>query len=119
MPHMMSQASVLLLTLTARPIFALTVPNKTQAYLAIGKPIIAAINGEVSKIITDAKAGIAVSAEDSDALALAIVRMYKLTESERMQMGLNAKLYFLQNFEQSLIANKMVNHFTNVVRGKI
>ncbi|MBM3855335.1 MAG: glycosyltransferase family 4 protein, partial [Verrucomicrobia bacterium] len=41
MPYLLAKASALLVTLADRPIFAATVPNKIQAYMAVGRPIIA------------------------------------------------------------------------------
>ena len=62
MPGFMQKASVLLVTLTDQPIFALTVPNKVQAYMAAGRPIIACLNGESAGLVVEAGAGLATPA---------------------------------------------------------
>lgn len=46
MPHFFARADVMLVTLKREPIFTLTLPGKIQSYLACGKPIIAALDGE-------------------------------------------------------------------------
>jgi len=115
MPILMRQASVLLVTLTKWPIFELTVPNKIQAYLAVGKPIIACLNGEGSRIIKNAKAGLAVPAEDSDELAQAIVKLYQMTESEREQMGINGRAYFKQHFDEEMLTTKLIEYFEKLI----
>jgi len=113
MPNLLSRASVLLVTLSDRPIFALTVPSKIQAYLAVGRPIIASMNGEGARIVQEAGAGICVPAEDSVALAEAILKLYKLSDSERIQLGNNGKSYFAQHFEHEKLVEKLIEYLTN------
>lgn len=115
MPHLMRKASALLVSLTGNPIFSLTIPNKIQAYMAVGKPIIACMNGEGARIINEANAGLTVAAEDSVALANAIVAMYKMTEVERDQFGQNGRRFFKNNFDQDFLINKLISHFENLI----
>jgi glycosyltransferase involved in cell wall biosynthesis len=114
MPILMRQASVLLVTLTNQPIFELTVPNKIQAYLAVGRPVIACLNGEGARLINEANAGIAVKAEDSDDLGQAIVKLYQMSESEREQMGSNGRAYFRQHFDGEMLSSQLIKHFENL-----
>ena len=114
MPVLLRQASVLLVTLTNQPIFELTVPNKIQAYLAVGKPIIACLNGEGAKLISQARAGIAVKAEDTDDLVHAIVKLYNMSESEREQMGMNGRAYFKQHFDGEMLTTQLIEHLKKV-----
>ena len=116
MPALMRQASVLLVSLTNWPIFSLTVPNKIQAYLAVGRPIVASLNGEGSRIIREAKAGISVAAEDSIALADAILRMYKMDDDERLHLGENGRAYFKANFDEDTLINDLIKHFKAVLK---
>jgi glycosyltransferase involved in cell wall biosynthesis len=111
MPILMRQASVLLVTLTNQPIFELTVPNKIQAYLAVGKPVIACLNGEGARLINEANAGIAVKAEDSDELEQAIVKLYQMSEPDRDQMGSNGRAYFRQHFDGEMLTSQLIEHF--------
>jgi len=111
MPILMRQASALLVTLTDQPIFELTVPNKIQAYLAVGKPVIACLNGEGARIVAEAKAGIAVRAEDGEGLANAIVKLYEMSAPEREQMGVNGRAYFKQHFDEDMLTTELIKHF--------
>jgi glycosyltransferase involved in cell wall biosynthesis len=115
MPILMRQASVLLVTLLNQPIFELTIPSKIQAYLAVGKPIIACLNGEGAKLITEAKAGIAVKAEDDIGLAQAIVKLYQMAEVERGQMGMNGRAYFKQHFDEEMLTAELIKHFETLI----
>lgn len=115
MPVLMRQASALLVTLTNQPIFELTIPSKIQAYLAVGKPVIACLNGEGARLITEAKAGIAVNAEDDEGLAQAIVKLYQMSEAERSQMGVNGRAYFKQNFDEEMLTADLIKHFEMLI----
>ena len=115
MPHLMRKASALLVTLNSDPIFSLTIPNKIQAYMAVGKPIIACINGEGARIIKEANSGLTVAAEDSIGLATAILTMYKMTEVQRCELGQNGRRFFKANFDEDFLINKLISHFQNLI----
>jgi glycosyltransferase involved in cell wall biosynthesis len=116
MPALMRKASVLLVSLSKQPIFSLTVPNKIQAYLAVGKPIIACLNGEGARIINEAKAGLSVPAEDAKGLAEAIITMYRMTGKERLQLGKNGRAYFKVNFIEDVLIDDLFKHFRSLVK---
>lgn len=108
MPGFMQKASVLLVTLTDQPIFALTVPNKVQAYMAAGRPIIACLNGEGARLVVEAGAGLATPAEDASALADTILRLYRLSPSERDTMGSNGRRYYQEHFNHEHLIDQLI-----------
>jgi glycosyltransferase involved in cell wall biosynthesis len=118
MPGFMQRASVLLVTLADREIFAATVPNKVQAYMAAGRPIIACMNGEGSRLVTEAGAGLAVPAEDGQGLADAVLRMYRLSASDRDELAANAQAYYRQHFDHDKLSLELIEHFEQVMGGK-
>jgi glycosyltransferase involved in cell wall biosynthesis len=111
MPQIMSQASVLISTLADKPIFALTVPNRIQAFLAVGKPIIACMNGEGARIVDEAKAGLTVPAENKYKLAEAILKLYEMPNQQRKEMGKNGRKYFKKHFDGDKLLMELLNHF--------
>lgn len=115
MPALMRQASALLVTLIDQPIFELTVPNKIQAYLAVGRPVIACLNGEGARIVAEAEAGVAVRGEDGEGLANAIVMLYEMPEVEREQMGVNGRAYFKQHFDEEMLTTELIKHFEKLI----
>jgi colanic acid biosynthesis glycosyl transferase WcaI len=117
MPGYFSLADVMLVSLKKEPIFALTIPAKVQSYLACAKPIIASLDGEGSRIIQEADAGITVPAESPQELANAIVAMYRMTPHDRQQMGEHGQDYFKQHFERTLLANQL-NTWMQELTGK-
>ena len=93
-----SQADVLYFALKDSLIFNLTCPAKLQAYMSVGKPVLAMINGDGAEIVEEAGCGLAVPAGASEALADAICKMAKMSSSELEEMGRNGKKYCEENF---------------------
>jgi colanic acid biosynthesis glycosyl transferase WcaI len=107
MPEFFALSDCLLTLLKKEPIFALTIPSKIQSYLACAKPLIAAIEGEGARIITEAKAGFACPPEDPKALAQAVIKVYNMSGSEREKMGVRGRDYFNENFELNKLLNQL------------
>jgi glycosyltransferase involved in cell wall biosynthesis len=107
MPDYFSCADMLLVSLKDNPIFSMTIPSKIQSYLACGKPIIASLNGEGSRIIEEAQAGFTSKAEDSIDLKIAIKKAIGLSHDELLQLGKNARNYFEKEFERTKLINKL------------
>ena len=114
MPEILSQASALLVTLTDEPIFTKTIPNKIQAYLAVGQPIIACLNGEGARVVNEANAGITVPAGDSNGLSEAVLRLYKMPLTERDHYGYNGRVYYRKNFEHEKLVLTLIDEFKKI-----
>ena len=80
-------ADVLLIHLDSDPLFEITIPGKTQFYLAMGKPILIGVRGEAAQIVTDAGAGISVAPRDAEAMAAAMLQMAKMPPDILALMG--------------------------------
>jgi glycosyltransferase involved in cell wall biosynthesis len=118
MPGVMHKASALLVTLADEPIFSQTVPNKVQAYLAVGRPIIASLNGEGARIVQEAGAGLAVAAQDAQALADAVMQLYQMPLPHRVAMGENGRRYFKTHFDHSHLMEQLRAHLRRVAETK-
>jgi len=118
MPGFMHKASALLVTLTDRPIFSMTVPNKIQAYMAAGRPIIACLNGEGARLVIEAEAGLAAPAEDGKALAETILHLYRLSASERKKMGDNGRNYFQEHFNHEHLVDQLIGHMQAITQSE-
>ncbi len=114
MPGFMQKASVLLVTLADQPIFAATVPNKVQAYLAAGRPIIACMRGEGANLVAASGAGLAVPAGDAKALAEAVLRLHRMSPHEREAMGDKGRLYYRQHFSHDMLVDRLVGLLQSV-----
>lgn len=102
-----AQADTMLVTLKRDPAFALTVPGKIQSYMACGRPIIAALDGEGGELIKESGAGLSSPAEDADALAESVLTMYRMTKEEREAMGKRGKEYCEENFEREMLIDRL------------
>ena len=107
MPSFFAQADVMLVTLKRDPVFALTVPGKIQSYMACGRPIIAALDGEGGRLVIESGAGLSVPSEDVDALAEAIMTMYRMPKDEREAMGKSGKEYCEENFDRDKLLDRL------------
>lgn len=116
MPGFMQQASALLVTLADEEIFAATVPNKIQAYLAAGRPIIASVNGEGARLVLAAAAGVTAPAQDGAALAEAIRTLYAMPPAEREQMGANGRAYYRAKFDHESLVSDLIRHLQTMRR---
>lgn len=114
MPGIMQKAAALLVSLRDTPNFAATVPNKIQAYMAAGRPIIACLNGEGARTVTDAGAGLAVPAENAKALAEAVSTLYNMSVEDRNKMGASGRMYYKKYFDHDLLIGRLVEHFHSV-----
>ncbi len=115
MPSYFSLADTMLVTLKREPIFALTIPSKVQSYLACGKPIIAALDGEGARIIEESGAGLVCPAEDPERLAQIVLEMYRKSHNERIEMGLLGRKYYETNFERKMLINHLENWMQEMV----
>jgi len=107
MPRYFAHADVLLATLRREPIFAYTIPSKLQSYLACGRPIIAALEGEGGRIVEEAGAGWAVAPEDPRALADAVLAAATLPHAEREAIGGRGEAYFREHFEREKLLSRL------------
>ena len=116
MPGLMQKASALLVTLADQPIFAATVPNKVQAYLAAGRPILACLNGEGSQLVAEAGAGLTIKAEDAQGLANAVLRLYQMPVEEREALGANGRRFFKEHFDHDRLMEQLIEHFRTLIK---
>lgn len=115
MPLLLRKASALLVSLTDQSIFGLTVPNKIQAYLAVGRPIVASLNGEGSRLVEEAGAGFTAPAENPEKLAEVILKLYFMTDDERDKLGRSGQDFFRKNFDQDQLLKDLIDHFNDVI----
>ena len=116
MPRYFAHADVLLATLRREPIFAYTIPSKIQTYIACGKPVIAALDGEGGRIIREARAGWAVPAEDPKALADAVLAASQTPHAERDAMGHRGEAWFREHFEREKLLSRLEAEIAEVTK---
>jgi len=116
MPFFFAQADVMLVSLKRDPIFSLTVPGKIQSYMACGKPIIASLDGEGARLVEGSGAGFSTPAEDADALAKSVIRVYNLSKEKIEDIGNLGKKYCKSNFDRNMLVEKLERWMEEVIR---
>lgn len=111
MPYYYSKADAMLVTLTDTELFSITIPSKVQTYLASGKPIIAALNGEGAEIVREWKAGMTCQATHPKELAATIEKMSMLSKEELEQMGKNSFNCYKSEFEREKLISLLEAEF--------
>lgn len=98
---LLGQAGALVAHLRDDPVFAITVPQKTQAYMLAGRPLLMAIAGESSEIVNRAAAGAVAQPGDSEQIAAAAIHLSQLPEIERQAMGTRGREFYERYMSQN------------------
>jgi glycosyltransferase involved in cell wall biosynthesis len=91
---LLHEADALLVHLRKDPLFEITIPSKTQAYMAVGKPILMAVDGDAATLIKNANCGLVAESENAAAIAQAAQILYQCSDEERQQMAINSQKFY-------------------------
>jgi glycosyltransferase involved in cell wall biosynthesis len=99
-----ARADALLLHLRAGPLFEVTIPSKTQTYLAMGRPIVAGVSGETAEILRRSGAAVIAPPEQPQALAEAICALADMPLEQRQAMGRAGRAFYREalSFDQAI-----------------
>jgi colanic acid biosynthesis glycosyl transferase WcaI len=105
MQGIFARADALLLHLRDDPLFAITIPSKTQAYLAMGRPVVAGVDGEVASLLRASGAAIVVPPGKATLLAEAIMKLADLPLGQRTAMGEAGTRFYHEtlSFEHAMV----------------
>lgn len=99
---LLNAADALLVHLRKDPLFEITIPSKTQAYMAVGKPLLMAVDGDAAELVTRSGGGVVAESASPEALADAAEVLAALTRSELDSMGQKARRYYQENLALSV-----------------
>ncbi|MEI8341093.1 MAG: glycosyltransferase family 4 protein [Verrucomicrobiota bacterium] len=109
-PKYTELADVLVGCLASSEFLDATIPAKVVSYLAAGKPIVLAMNGEVSSLINDTiQCGFVGPAENSSHLTQNLMRVYRLSPIERELLGNAAKKYHKDFLSREIILDRLLD----------
>jgi len=110
MGELYAAADALVVHLKDDPLFRITVPSKTQAYLFVGKPIIMAMRGDAADLIRKAGAGIICEPENAKDIVGAVKNLYNMSTGERRKMGSAGRRFYLDSlsFEKGTSKFEMI-----------
>lgn len=88
---------VLLVHLRKDPAFRAAIPSKTQAYLAMAKPILMAALGDAADLVRAAGAGVVCEPESALALARAVEKLARGPSEALTEYGTNGRKFYLEH----------------------
>lgn len=107
MPIYYAMADAMLVTTQKKQAVSMTLPGKIQAYMAAGKPILGAADGETARIILEAGCGLCCAAEDAQGLANIAVEFVR--QRTVQSYGKQAEEYYRKAFAKEIIIKKITD----------
>lgn len=87
-------ADALLVHLRKDPLFEITIPSKTQAYMAAGKPLLMAVDGDAADLVRQSGGGVVAESENAAALAQAAEALAGTPPQALAAMGQQAQQFY-------------------------
>ncbi|MFQ5574850.1 MAG: glycosyltransferase family 4 protein, partial [Terriglobia bacterium] len=118
MPHIFAISDVLFVHLRDEPLFRITIPSKTIAYMACGRPVLMGVEGDAADLIRSAGAGVTCRAGDAKDLAETVRRLCLMSQAAREEMGHAGREAFLKSYSRGVLLDRYEVILSELVRGK-
>lgn len=115
MPEYYATADAMLVTLKDDPTISFTLPGKVQTYMAAGKPIIGAINGETALVLKEADCGYCGRASNPDELAGNARAL--IMDNNTVKLSKSAFEYYENNYSKNSFYERL-NQIFNELENK-
>jgi putative colanic acid biosynthesis glycosyltransferase WcaI len=116
MARLYALADVLLVHLRDDPLFRITIPHKVLAYLASGKPVLAAVSGDVADMVTGEQAGVACPPSDPVALAAAVRQLRGLGANELHWLGEHGLMAARTKYAREIVIARIEDVLLNAAK---
>jgi colanic acid biosynthesis glycosyl transferase WcaI len=116
MPGLFALADVLLVHLRDDPLFRITVPHKIFTYMAVAKPVLAAMEGDAADVVRSAQSGLICPPSNPTALAETVRRFYSMTAEERGAIGANGRRAICDSYNRDFLVGRMIAMFESVLK---
>ncbi|MGP1683952.1 MAG: glycosyltransferase family 4 protein [Giesbergeria sp.] len=90
-------ADALLVHLRKDPLFEITIPSKSQAYMAAGKPLLMAVDGDAADLVRQSGGGVVAESENAAGLAHAAEAFSETAPEVLAAMGAQAQQFYAQH----------------------
>ena len=94
MGGILAGADALLVHLKDDPLFRITIPSKTQAYMAAGKPVIMAVRGDAADLVKQSQSGVLCNPSDPQSIADAVKKLVDAGTEPLAAMGRNGRAFY-------------------------
>lgn len=108
----LNAADAVLVHLRKDPLFEITIPSKTQAYMAVGKPLLMAVDGDAADLVRQSGGGVVAESENPEALAHAAEQLAALPTDALAAMGDKTQHFYREH----LALAKGVRKFGDIFR---
>ena len=109
-------ADVLLVHLRDDPLFRITIPHKVFTYMASGRPVLAAMEGDTADVVCAAHAGLTCAPGNARAIADAVRQFHALSPAERKTMGENGRHATTEVYRRELLVGRVAEMFEEVIK---
>ncbi|MDX2479221.1 MAG: glycosyltransferase family 4 protein, partial [Desulfuromusa sp.] len=107
----LARADALLIHLRDDPLCRVGIPQKTQAYMAAGRPVIVGVKGNAADIVLAAEAGLFCEPENPSSIAETILQLQKLPPEELEKMAQNGRSYYQKKLSFAVGSKQMESVF--------
>lgn len=111
----LASADALLVHLKDDPLFRITIPAKTQAYMAAGKPILMAVAGDATQLILGSGAGICAQPANARSIADAIMKLASLEPEKLHEMGESGRSFYWKKLSLDVGVRKFLTVFARAI----
>jgi colanic acid biosynthesis glycosyl transferase WcaI len=106
-PAYISASDVCLVLLKKTDLFKTVIPTKMLEFMSCARPVILAVDGQAREILEEARAGLVIEPENSDALVNAI-RYLAANREEARELGQNGRAHILRKYSRHQTAEKYI-----------
>ena len=115
---LLQKADALLVHLRKDPLFEITIPSKTQAYMAVGKPILMAVDGDAANLVRKAECGVIAESENAQSIANAAKCLSLLSLDDRKSMGDKSREFYKKFLSLDVGLNAFSQLFISLAKNK-
>lgn len=106
-PVYLAIADVYLLPNRKGEFYQMNLPNKLFDFLASGRPVLVAGEGESGNAVLAACAGMVTPAEDAAEMAAALKRLADMSSAERRAMGEGGRAYAFKHYNRQILSQQI------------
>jgi glycosyltransferase involved in cell wall biosynthesis len=115
---LLRNADALLVHLRNDPLFGITIPSKTQAYMAAGRPLIMGVAGDAARLVADSGCGLIAKPEDPASIAEAIATLAHSDPRRLAAMAEAGVSYYRANLSLRVGVGRFVGIFDRLMSRK-
>jgi colanic acid biosynthesis glycosyl transferase WcaI len=118
MGSILAGADALLVHLKDDPLFRITIPSKTQAYLATGKPILMGVLGDAADLVTRARSSVVCEPGNPHSIAGAVKELVDTSGERLAEMGRAGRAFYERELSVSVGVDKFDRVFKAAINGR-